>query len=81
MAFILFGPFQILPEATTAARSITQVISFLEIDTDNGRLGCKGNMNCVNIVDHCLSECPCVHLERVSLWDKILQFNTDVYIY
>ena len=37
-------------------------------------------MNYVNIVDHRISECPCVHLERVSLWDKILQFNPDVYI-
>ena len=37
-------------------------------------------MNNVNIVDHCISECPCVHLERVYLWDKILQFNPDVYI-
>ena len=37
-------------------------------------------MNYVNIVDHCISECPCVHLERVSLWDKFLQFNPDVYI-
>ena len=37
-------------------------------------------MNYVNIVDHCITECPCVHLERVSLWDRILQFNPDVYI-
>ena len=37
-------------------------------------------MNYVNIVDHCISECPGVHLERVSLWDKSLQFNPDVYI-
>ena len=37
-------------------------------------------MNYVYIVDHCISECPCVHSERVYLWDKILQFNPDVYI-
>ena len=37
-------------------------------------------MNYVNIVDHCISECPCVHLERVSLWDNILQSNPIVYI-
>ena len=27
-------------------------------------------MNYANIIDHCISECPYVHLERVSLWDK-----------
>ena len=37
-------------------------------------------MNYVDTVDHCISECPCVHLERVSIWDRILQFNPDVYI-
>ena len=37
-------------------------------------------MNYVNIVDHCISECPCIHFERVSLLDKILQCNPDVYI-
>ena len=37
-------------------------------------------MNYVNIVDHCISECPCVHSESVCLWDKILQLNLDVYI-
>ena len=37
-------------------------------------------MNYVHIVDYCISECPCVHLETVSLWDKILLFNPDVYI-
>ena len=39
------------------------------------------NMNYVNIIDHCISECPYVHLERVSLWDKIYQFNPDVYMF
>ena len=38
-------------------------------------------MNYVNIIDHCISECPYVHLERVSLWDKIYQFNPDVYMF
>ena len=37
-------------------------------------------MNYVNIVDHCISQCPCVHLENVSLWDKLLQFSPDIYI-
>ena len=41
-------------------------------------------MKYVNIEDHCISECigecSCVHLERVSLGDKILQPNLDVYI-
>ena len=37
-------------------------------------------MNYVNIFDHCISECLGVHLERVFLWDKSLQFNPDVYI-
>ena len=64
MEFILFGPFQ----------------SFLAIDADNARLCYKCNMNYANIVDDCKSECPCVHLERVCLLDKILQFNPDGYI-
>ena len=82
MAFILFGPFQKkkYPKLTTAAKSITQMISFLAIDADNARLCYKCNMIYFNIVDHCISECPCVHSERVCLWDKILQFNPDVYI-
>ena len=37
-------------------------------------------MDYVNIVDHCISECPYVLSERVCLWDKILQFNPDVHI-
>ena len=37
-------------------------------------------MNYVNIVDNCICECPCVHLKRVSIRDKILQSNQDVYI-
>ena len=37
-------------------------------------------MNYVDIIDHCISECPYVHLERVSLWDKIYQFNPEVYM-
>ena len=68
------------PKLTTAAISITQMISFLAIDADNARLCCKCYTNYVNIVDHCISECPCVHLERVSLWDKILQLNPFVHI-
>ena len=68
------------PKLTTAAKSITQMISFLAIDADNARLCYKCNMNYFNIVDHCISECPFVHSERVCLWDKILQFNPDVYI-
>ena len=50
------------------------------IDTDNARVCFKCNTNYANIVDHCISEYPCVHLERVSLWDKFLQLNPDVYI-
>ena len=34
-----------------------------------------------NIIDHCISECTYVHLERVSLWDKIDQFDPNVYLY
>ena len=37
-------------------------------------------MNYVNIIDHCISECPYVHLERVYLWDTLYQFNPDVYM-
>ena len=65
---------------TTAARSITQMIFFPGIDADNACLCCKCNMNDVNIVDHCISECPCDHVERVSLLDKMLQFNQDKHI-
>ena len=50
------------------------------IDADNARLCYRCNMNYVNIIDHCISECPYVHLERVSLWDKIYQFNPEVYM-
>ena len=60
------------------------MISFLAIDADKAWLCCKCNRKYVNIEDHfiseCISECSCVHLERVSLGDKILQLNTDVYI-
>ena len=34
----------------------------------------------VNIADYCISECPCVHLERVSLWHKIFS-STQTYIF
>ena len=37
-------------------------------------------MNYINIVDHYISACPRVHFERVSLWDKTLQLNPNVYI-
>ena len=81
MAFTFFGPFQkIIRSFLTAARQITHMISFLAIAGDNARLCYTCNMNYVNIVYHCISECPCVQLERVSLWDKILQFNTGKYI-
>ena len=59
------------PKLTSAARSLIQMTSFLTIDADNARLCYRCNMNYVNIIDHCLSECPYVHLERVYLWDKI----------
>ena len=36
-------------------------------------------MNYVNIIDRCISECPCVHLDIASLWENY-QFNTGVYI-
>ena len=55
--------------------------SFLTIDADNARLCYRYNMNYVNIIDHCISKCPYVHLERDSLWDKIYQFNPDVYMF
>ena len=38
-------------------------------------------MNYVNIIDHCISEYPYVYLEGVTLWDKIYQFNPDVYMF
>ena len=65
---------------TSAARSHIQMTSFLTIDADNAQLCYRCNMNYVNIIDHCISECPYVHLERVSLWDKIYQFNPEVYM-
>ena len=69
------------PKLTSAARSLIQMTSFLTIDADNARLCYRCNMNYVNIIDHCISECPYVHLERVSLWDRIYQFNPDVYMF
>ena len=68
------------PKLITAAKSIPQMISFLAIDADNVRLCYKCNIYYVNIANHCISECLCVHSERVCLWNKILQFNPDVYI-
>ena len=38
-------------------------------------------MKYVNIIDQFISECPYVNLERVSLWDNIYQFLTDVYMF
>ena len=46
------------PKLTSAARSLIQMTSFLTIDADNARLCYRCNMNYVNIIDHCISECP-----------------------
>ena len=69
------------PKLTSAARSFIQMTSFLAIDADNARLWYRCNMNYVNIIDHCISEYPYVYLEGVTLWDKIYQFNPDVYMF
>ena len=69
------------PKLTSAARSLIQMTSFLTIDADNARLCYRCKMNYVNIIDHCISECPYVQLERDFLWDKIYQFNPDVYMF
>ena len=40
--------------------------------------------NCNNGYDNIIDHCPgntYVHLERVSLWDKIYQFDPKVYLY
>ena len=47
----------------------------------NGRLCYKCNKNYVNVVDHCISECPYLHLERTILWDKIHKFNPQAFIF
>ena len=34
-----------------------------------------------NVVDHCISECACLHNERVKMWDRFYAFNHQVYMY
>ena len=64
-----------------AAKSIVQMISCLIDEADSVRLCANCNNSYVNIIDHCISECTYVHLERVSLWDKIYQFDPNLYQY
>ena len=69
------------PKLLAAAKSIVQMISWLIDETDSVLLCANCNNGYVNIIDHCISECTYVHLERVSLLDKIYQFDPNVYLY
>ena len=69
------------PKLLPAAKSIVQKISCLIDKADSVRLCANCNNGYVDIIDHCISECTYVHLERVSLWDKIYQFDPNVYLY
>ena len=68
--FVLFIS-KMKPKLLPAAKSIAQMISCLIDDADSVRLCVNCNNRYVNIIYHCISECTYVHLERVSLWDKI----------
>ena len=67
--------------ANYRTNSIVQMISCLIDEADSVWLCANCNNGYANIVDHCISECTYVHLERVSLWDKIYQFDPNVYLY
>ena len=54
---------------------------YLIDESDSVLLSANCNNSYVNSIDHCISECTYAHLERVSLWDKIYQFDPNVYIY
>lgn len=64
------------PNLLIACKSIMQMISCIVGDSANASICHKCNRVYVNIIDHCISEC-----ERVLFWDKIYQFNPEVYMY
>ena len=67
------------PKFTDACKSVIQMIgSILDCDV---QLCHKCNCFYNNIVDHCISECACLHNERVKMWDRFYAFNPQVYMY
>ena len=64
-----------------AAKLIVLMISCLIDEADSVRTCANCNNSYVNIIYHCISECTYFHLEPVSLWDKINQFDPSLYQY
>ena len=67
------------PKITDACKSVVQMIGII-LDCDV-QLCHKCNCFYNNAVDHCLSECACLHNERVKMWDRFYVFNPQVYMY